>query len=147
MIDCITGKFIIYMIEWFQHGNITLKKTSLHVSTDEWKIAIEGTSGGVRYIVIAYDEESFLRTTIKRVKQMVLESSRKSTLDTEQIRLLFAGKQLENTRGSREMTIRDYGIKKGSTLQEFARVQSVQRTGKSVANKLYKCMCSYELRT
>jgi hypothetical protein len=67
-----------------------------------WGVVLVGMDGsGTRHIAIVRNKQSFFATTIKRVKQLVMESSGRVAGDAEEIRLIFAGKQLETSRGSR----------------------------------------------
>jgi hypothetical protein len=88
-----------------------------------YELQLDGMSGSVhRNVTIADDEEKFYETTIEHVKELVCGVCGMDARDVDKIRLLFAGKQLESTKGGKVMTIEDYGIENNSTLQFVARV-------------------------
>ena len=83
-----------------------------------WQLTLIGmTGGGQRNVSVASNEAQFNSTTIAQLKQMVLKSWPEYE-NTDGFRLLFAGKQLEDT-----MTLAFYKIRKSSTIQIVARVQ------------------------
>ena len=89
--------------------------------TSGWWIFVKGVFDIV--ITVAQDEESFNATTIKRLKEMVLEHCGLSTLSVDDIRLVHGGRQLEINTSSKELTLRDYGIGRDATVACVMRLQ------------------------
>lgn len=58
--------------------------------------------------------------TIADLKRKIHE--RRPELDTDRMRLLFAGKQLEETKGGQIMTLADYNMQNNSTVHMVFRL-------------------------
>lgn len=83
-------------------------------------VQIQGCRSDVITIIIAEDKEEGLKTTIQELKRKIHE--RIPEVETEYMRLLFAGKQLEDTDKGKIQTLRDYNIQNKSILQVVLRV-------------------------
>ena len=80
-----------------------------------WSIIVIGLEEDNSFVKVAHNEEAFLKTTIKQLKNIISEYISR-VIDPEHICLLFAGKQLEDEDSSskKEKTLEDYHIQKGS---------------------------------
>ena len=76
-----------------------------------WQITLLGNLGDLESplnMTIAYDEKSFYETTIKRLRELVMEHGIPGD-----IRFIFKGKQLVRN----EWTLGNYGITRNSVIQ------------------------------
>ena len=89
--------------------------------SQNWSVTIIGIEEGYFITKVASSEDDFLKTTVKQLKQKIYNT--KTDVKPENMRLLFAGRQLEDLNPStgKENTLRDYNIQKGSTLQVVVR--------------------------
>ena len=71
-------------------------------------------------VPVADTFEEFGKMTIADLKSKIHE--RIPEVETERMRLLFAGKQLEETRNGDIMTLADYNLQKNSTIQLVVRL-------------------------
>ena len=81
--------------------------------SDQWSVVVVGIEGGNFTVKVAANEDEFLKTTIKRLKQKIYEV--KSDVEPDEMRLLYAGKQLEEVHPTTKVqkTLRDYNLHKG----------------------------------
>ena len=81
-----------------------------------YEIYIYGISNEKSRLQFGIDEDKFKNMTIKQVKLKIIKEQ-SLALQTENIRLIFGGKQLEDSE-----TIRSYDIINKSTLMSVTRV-------------------------
>ena len=88
----------------------------------KWQIRLQGITETVRFVDVATSESEFKATTVRALKEKI-KSQVDPELQPEHIRLLFAGKQLEENqpRGG-TCTLEYYKIKKLSLLSLVMRV-------------------------
>ena len=88
----------------------------------DYKVVVVGIEEGHFSIVVANEEKDFLKTTVRELKERI--HARRGEIETDCMRLLFAGKQLENMKanGKDEYTLEDYNIQNNSTIQTVIRV-------------------------
>ena len=79
-----------------------------------------GLDANHRLVPVADTFEEFGKMTIADLKRKIHE--RIPEVETKRMRLLFAGKQLEETRNGDIMTLADYYLKKDSTIQLVLRL-------------------------
>ena len=93
------------------------------MSAADWSIIVVGIEEGNFLVKVADNEEDFLKTTVKQLKKKI--SDKKSgMIDPAFMRLLFAGKQLEDEDSSskEERTLKYYNIQKRSAITVVVRV-------------------------
>ena len=80
-------------------------------------IIVVGLEEGNSRVKVAHNGEDFLHTTIKQLKKKISEY-KPGVIDPDYMRLIFAGKQLEDEDSSskKERTLRDYNIQEQSTI-------------------------------
>ena len=90
--------------------------------SDNWIVQLVGIEEGLIPIKVASTESDFLKTTVAQLKRKIHEI--RAELDPEYMRLLFAGKQMEDiTEGqAKENTLEYYNIQRGSTICVVMRV-------------------------
>ncbi len=86
----------------------------------EWKVLVQGIEATFLMVGVAESEEEFLKTMIGAVKAKV--NDLRSEIPVEGMRLLFAGKQLEDIKGGKTTTFATYGIKRNSTIHLVIRL-------------------------
>ena len=86
-----------------------------------FKVVIVGIEEGTYTINVASEENEFLKTTILGLKRKIYD--RKDMIAVDDMRLLFAGKQLEdvNLQTGKDMTLEDYNIQNHSTINMVIR--------------------------
>ena len=95
---------------------------------EQWGVFVTGMDSGVYTIHVA-DSAELQKTTVTRFRQLVHKKWSEVSTDAESLRMLFAGKQLENKLPSgREATLGDYNIMRNSTVQLVFRVPGGQPT-------------------
>ena len=87
------------------------------------------SGGGQQNISVAASKGEFDSTTTKRLKEIVLKQWPEYG-NTDDMRLIFAGKQLQEAVGSKTMTLLDYKVKRLSTIQIVGRVHGGHDTAK-----------------
>lgn len=81
------------------------------------QVFVIGMESGVHTIAIATNDEDFRKTTISRFRSLVHEKWDHVATGASELRLLFAGKQLEDQlRNGQEATFEDYNIQRNSTI-------------------------------
>ena len=86
-----------------------------------WTVNLFGIRDGFISLQVAKSESAFLKTTVLGLKKKIHEEM--SEIQPDGMRLLFAGKQLEDTDGSGgDKTLEDYNIQSGSHLQVVLRL-------------------------
>lgn len=81
------------------------------------QVFVIGMEAGVHTIAIATNDEDFRQTTISRFRSLVHEKWDHVATGASELRLLFAGKQLEDQlRNGQEATFEDYNIQRNSTI-------------------------------
>ena len=109
-----------------------------------WSVAVVGVEDSFFVVKVADNESAFLNTTVQQLKQKIYET--KSSIEPQHMRLLFAGKQLEDVNEStrKPYTLLDYNIQKGSTVNVVLRCRGgsdfgpLQRVPKPPPNQLEK---------
>ncbi|XP_003390230.1 PREDICTED: uncharacterized protein LOC100641314 [Amphimedon queenslandica] len=88
-----------------------------------WSVIVVGIEEGHYLVKVADDEAAFRKTTIKQLKKKISDS-KAGLVAPEYMRLLFAGKQLEDEDSStnEEKTLEDYNIQKRSAITVVMRV-------------------------
>ena len=83
---------------------------------NSWYVQLIGIKGGVTIIKVADTEEAFLSTTVTNLKQLIHKN--RPELETDTMRLLFAGKQMNdvNLVDGKEATLETYNVQKRSTI-------------------------------
>jgi len=84
---------------------------------DTMQVFVIGMESGVHSIAIATNQEDFRKTTISRLRSLIHEKWDHVATGPDELRLLFAGKQLEDRlRNGQEATLEDYNIQRNSTI-------------------------------
>ena len=84
-----------------------------------WQVFVKGAGAGTITLSVAKSLDGFNNITVCLLRRMVLErwSQLQVAADTQDLRLLFAGKQLEDwLRNGQEATLADYGVQCNSTI-------------------------------
>lgn len=84
--------------------------------TGGYRVAIVGNGESVFQVKVADNETDFLNTTVMQLKEKIFNTKSDVADSPEYIRLLFAGKQLED-----HYNLRHYNILKGSTISVVQR--------------------------
>ena len=92
------------------------------MSNKEWQVFVVGIGAELCTVPVADSHEEFRKTTIAHFRQLLHEKWSHVDSDPDSLRLLFAGRQLENRKDGRDMTMEDYNIQKNSTIQVVIRV-------------------------
>ena len=85
-------------------------------------VVIVGIESASFTVNVAENEKQFLKTTVLQLKKKIYE--RKSVIGIEAMRLLFAGKQMEDVHptSGKDMVLEDYNIQNYSTIAIVSRV-------------------------
>ncbi|XP_019861445.1 PREDICTED: probable E3 ubiquitin-protein ligase ARI8 [Amphimedon queenslandica] len=102
-----------------------------------WSVLVVGIEEGNYLVKVADDEAAFKETTVKKLKKKISES-KAGLVNPEYMRLLFAGKQLEDEDASthEEKTLEDYNIQKRSAITVVMRVHGGSDTSLSKVNRV-----------
>ena len=82
------------------------KKRMNDEKLNSWYVQLVGIEGGVTIIKVADTEEGFLSTTVAELKQLIHKE--RPEIETDTMRLLFAGKQLNDEVDGEEATLETY---------------------------------------
>lgn len=94
---------------------------------EKWGVFVTGMDSGVYTIHVADSAEELQETTVIRFRQLVHKKWSEVSTDAESLRMLFAGKQLEDKLpNGKEATLGDYNILRNSTVQLVFRVRGGQ---------------------
>ena len=85
---------------------------------EQWQIFVTGMGAEVCTINISTNQADFMSTTVSRLRKLIHEKWPHVATGPDELRLLFAGKQLEDRlRNGNEAKLEDYNIQNNSTLQ------------------------------
>ena len=84
---------------------------------DSWQVVITGMGAELNTIEVAKNREDFIATTLSRLRKLVHDRWPHLSTGPDDLRILFAGKQLQDKLSGSDATFKDYGIQRGSTLQ------------------------------
>ena len=87
---------------------------------NSWYVQVVGIEGGVTIMKVADTKQVFLSTTVAKLKQLI--HNERPEIETDTMRLLFAGKQLNVEVDGEEATLKTYNVQKGSTIQVVVRL-------------------------
>ena len=89
--------------------------------SDNWIVQVVGIEEGLIPVKVASTESDFLKTTVAQLKRKIHEA--RPEIAPEYMRLLFAGKQMEDKiEDAKENTLKDYNIQRSSTIAVVMRV-------------------------
>ena len=88
----------------------------------EWQVIVVGMKTGAYPITVAVNFEEFRKTTVSRFRKLIHQKWPDVDSDFENMRLIFAGKQLDDRKNGKSMTMEDYSIERNSTIQVVFRV-------------------------
>ena len=89
----------------------------------EWHVFVVGIGSEIFSVSVATTEEEFRQTTIARFRVLIQEKWPHVDSDPNSLRLLFAGKQLEDRIKRKHATLEDYNIIKNSTIHVVMRMK------------------------
>ena len=82
-----------------------------------YQVFVVGMGAEVATINVSTKQENFRSTTVKRFRTLLKEKWPECGTDPDDVRLLFAGKQLEDTlRTGKDATLEDFNIQRNSTI-------------------------------
>ena len=85
---------------------------------EQWQVFVTGMGAEVCTINISTNQADFLSTTVSRLRTLIHEKWPHVATGPDELRLLFAGKQLEDRlRNGDEAKLEDYNIQRNSTIQ------------------------------
>ncbi len=91
---------------------------------DIYQVFVIGMEAQVGTIIVSNSMEGFLATTIKRLRAHIHDKWPHMSTDEDDLRMLFAGKQLENMLSTGEIaTLKDYNIQNNSTIHLVFRLK------------------------
>ena len=86
-----------------------------------WFVQLIGIEDGITTIPVADSEENFRKTTVAELKRLI--HKKRPEIETETMRLLFAGKQLGDKDENGDVcTLETYNLQKGSTVHMVIRL-------------------------
>ena len=85
-------------------------------------------------IKVADTEEAFLSTTVAKLKQLIHKE--RPEIETDHMRLLFAGKQLNDEVDGEEATLKYYNVQKRSTIHIVVRLHGGSDTQQSFTQRI-----------
>lgn len=103
-------------------GHLTLNWL-IHVVMDDpnkFSVIVQGIEATFTVVPVATNETEFQKTTIKQLKAKIVALRPELTVDS--LRLLFAGKQLEEQNGAEQATLEFYKIRGKSTIHAVVRM-------------------------
>ena len=95
-----------------------------------WYVQLVGIEGGVTIIKVADTEQVFLSTTVTKLKQLIHKE--RPEIETDTMRLLFAGKQLNDEVDGKEATLESYNVQKRSTIHIVVRLHGGSDTPQQI---------------
>lgn len=102
-----------------------------------WQVFVTGMEEGVFTINVAQNAEDFLKTTVIRFRKLVKERWSHVATGADDLRLLFAGKQLEDKLvNGKEGTFEDYNIQRNSTIQLVFRLHGGQDSVRKFSDRV-----------
>ena len=109
------------------------KKRMNDEKLNSWYVQLVGIEGGVTIIKVADTEEGFLSTTVAELKQLIHKE--RPEIETDTMRLLFAGKQLNDEVDGEEATLETYNVQKRSTIHIVIRVHGGSDTQQQIPTR------------
>ena len=92
-----------------------------------WQVFVTGMEAGVFTLNVAQNANDFNSTTVSQFRRLVHDKWSHVSADATDLRLLFAGKQMEDRLANgREATLEDYNVQRGSTIQLVFRLPGGQ---------------------
>lgn len=85
-----------------------------------WHVQLVGIEGSVTTIKVADTEQAFLSTTVAKLRRLV--HKKWPEIETDYMRLLYAGKQLNDEEDSEETTLNTYRVKNRSTIHVVIKI-------------------------
>ena len=101
---------------------------------NSWYVQLVGIEGGVTTIKVADTEKVFLSTTVAKLKQLIHKE--RPEIETDTMRLLFAGKQLNDEVDGEEATLETYNVQKRSTIHIVVRLHGGSDTPQQIPTPL-----------